>query len=174
MSGSSREFQISGGPWSDVLWIHKLGAHNDKSHFLWDFNVYFDSDSAANAHAAEYDLWQTIGGTEFMIGSQCVFDDNEWDLWDSSINQWVNSGLPCPRFTPNTWHHIAWDVERVGPNQYRYNTLFVDDQVIPIGKTFTTNPIDWEDNVGVQWQLDQDGQGHPIKEWVDNVKLTMW
>jgi hypothetical protein len=174
LSGASREFQVSGAPWSDVLWIRKVGAHNDATHFLWDFYVYFDNDSAANVWSAEYDLWQSIGGQEYMVGSQCNFGDNHWDIWDSSVSKWINSGIPCPRFSGGQWHHIVWDMERLGGNQYRYNPLWVDEQMIPVQRTFYAQPSDWDDNVGVQWQLDQNGNGTPVHEWVDNVKLTMW
>ncbi len=174
MSGSSREFIISGQAWADALWIHKLGPDNHATHFLWDFYVYFDTDSAANAFAAEYDFWQSRGGWKHMIGSQCVFGENHWDVWDSPAYKWVNTGIPCPRFSPNTWHHIAWDVERISDSQYRYNTLWVDDKTIPISRVFNAEAANWNDEMGVQWQLDQDGQGNPIKEWVDHVTLTMW
>lgn len=174
VSGSSREFSISGPAWASALWIHKFGAHNGATHFLWDFYVYFDMASAAGTWSAEYDLWQSVGGQQFMIGSQCVFGTNEWDLWDSSINHWINSGVPCPRFSPNAWHHIQWDVQRISTTQYRYNTLFVDDVAFPLNKVFNTQPIDWSDDLGVQWQLDQNGSGTPLHEWVDKVKLTIW
>lgn len=141
---------------------------------MWDFYVYFDSASAAGTWSAEYDLWQSIGGQQYMIGSQCVFGTNEWDLWDSSTNHWINSGLPCPRFSANTWHHIQWDVERISMTQYRYNTLFVDDVAYPLNKVFNSQPTDWDDGLGVQWQLDQNGSGTALNEWVDKVKLTIW
>lgn len=174
MSGASRQFSVSGGPWSDVLWIRKVGAHNDAKHFLWDFYVYFNDDSAANVWSAEYDLWQVIDGQKFMVGSQCNFGDGHWDIWDSSVSKWINSGIPCERFSGGKWHHIVWDMERLSGNQYRYNTMWVDDKEIPVQRTFYAEPTDWDDNVGVQWQIDQSGNGAAISEWVDNVKLTIW
>jgi hypothetical protein len=174
LSGSSRQFSIGGGPWSDALWIHKLGPDNTAKHFLWDFNVYLDAASAAAVWSAEYDFWQTIGGWKHMVGSQCVFGENHWDIWDSPNYKWINTGIPCPRFSGDTWHHIAWDVERISATQYRYNTLWVDDQAITVGKVFDAEPTDWSDDMGVQWQLDQNGNGDPIKQWVDRVKLTIW
>lgn len=174
LSGSSRQFLIAGPAWSNALWIHKLGAHNQATHFLWDFYVYFDDDSAAHVWSAEYDFWQSIGGQKHMFGSQCVFGENHWDLWDSKAVKWVNAGVPCPRFSGGQWHHIALDVERISSWQYRYNTLWVDDQTIPLGRVFDAEPTDWDDDIGVQWQLDQDGKGTPVNEWIDRVKLTIW
>ncbi len=174
LSGSSRQFSISGPAWASALWIKKFGNQDQATHMFWDFYVYFDSGSAAGTWSAEYDMWQSVSGQEFMVGSQCDFGKNEWDLWDSSVGHWISSGLPCPRFTPNTWHHIQWDVQRVSSTQYRYNTLFVDDQAYALNKTFSTNPTNWSDSMGVQWQLDQNGSGVPLNEWVDKVKLTIW
>ena len=175
MTGSSRQFYISGPAWSSALFYKKLGAHDSASHFLWDFWVYFDSASAAQTWSAEYDLWQSMGGQEFMIGSQCDFGDGEWDLWDSLNNKWIkDSGVPCPRFTPNAWHHIQWYLERVSSTQYKYVTLVVDGQAHTLNRTFTANPTNWGDNLGVQWQLDENSTGTALNEWVDKVTVTIW
>jgi hypothetical protein len=174
MSGSSREFFIGGPPWSNVLWYKKLPPDNSATHFLWDFWVYFDPTSAAEAWTAEYDLWQSIGGREFMIGSQCNFGDGHWDTFDSKNNKWMPTTISCKPFTPNAWHHIQWYVERTSDTQYRYNTLVLDDQAYTLNQTFEVNPIDWVDSMGVQWQLDQNANGTPLHEWIDNVKLSIW
>jgi len=174
LSGSSRQFFIGGPAWGSALWIHKLEDQDSASHFWLDFYIYFDSASAATVWSAEYDLWQSIGGQKFMMGSQCVFGTNEWDVWDSGNNKWVNTGVPCPRFSGDAWHHIQWDIERISPTQYRFNTLFVDDRPFPINLVFGTEPTDWSDDIGIQWQLDQNGDGDPVREWVDKVTLTLW
>ena len=174
LSGSSRQFFIGGPSWASALWIHKFGAQDSTSHFLWDFYVYFDAASAAAVWSAEYDLWQSMGGQEFMMGSQCVFGTNEWDVWDSGNGAWVNTGVPCPRFTGGTWHHIQWDTQRISATQYQFNTVFVDDQPFPVNRVFDANPSDWSDGLGVQWQLDQDGSGAALTEWIDKVKLSIW
>lgn len=174
MSGSSREFFIGGQGWSDVLWYKKLGANNSAAHFLWDFYVYFDPASAAGVWSAEYDLWQSIGGMEFMIGSQCDFGNGYWDTWDSKNNRWVTTSVKCPRFAPSTWHHIQWYVERISSTQYRYNVLVIDNQAYTLNQVFEANPTNWQDGTGVQWQLDQNAAGTPLHEWIDNVKLSIW
>lgn len=174
LSGSSRQFFIAGPAWSDALWIHKFGPQNSAVHFLWDFYVYFDAASAAAVWSAEYDLWQSIGGQKHMMGTQCVFGTNEWDVWDSAHSKWINTGVPCPRFSGGAWHHIQWDTERLSATQYRFNTLFVDDQAIPINRVFDTEPTNWDDDAGVQWQLDQNAAGTPVTEWIDRVRLTIW
>ncbi len=179
MTGSSRQLYVGGPQWTNALFIKTLPANNDLTHFLWDFWVYFDDTSAAKVWSAEYDLWQTVGGKEFMIGSQCDFGDGNWQTFDSNRNKWIPTSIPCRRWKGSTWHHIQWYVERLGHDQYRYNTLVFDGNAIPFSSTpsnatFEPNPINWPDAIGVQWQLDQDISGHDLHEWIDNVKLTAW
>ncbi|MGI9101334.1 MAG: hypothetical protein ACR2IF_02710 [Terriglobales bacterium] len=174
MTGSSREFFVGGSSWGAALWWKTLGENNWATHFLWDFYVRFDSTSAANAWTAEYDLWQSMNGQEFMIGSHCDFGKGHWDVYDSADHHWVNSGIACNRFSPGDWHHIQWYVERVDSHHYRYISLVVDGNAHSIDQTFATNSIGWPDNLGVQWQLDQNSDGVDLHEWVDQVKLTIW
>lgn len=174
MSGSSREFYADGLPWTNTLFIKTMPGTSSATHFLWDFWVYHDTASIANIWSSEFDLWQLLGGKEFMMGSQCDFGDGYWDTWDSANNRWIENGVACPRWAPNTWHHIQWYVERVSPTQYRYDTLVVDGHGYGFNQVWAVNPTTWPDAVGMQWQLDQSANGDPIHEWVDNVKLTTW
>jgi hypothetical protein len=174
ISGSSRELFADGLPWTNVLFIKTMPGTSRASHFLWDFWVYHDPASAANIWSAEFDLWQVLGGKEFMIGSQCDFGDGYWDTWDSANNRWITNGIACPRWAPSTWHHIQWYVERVTATQYRYDTLVVDGQGYGINQTWTVNPTPWPDAIGIQYQLDQSANGASIHEWIDNVQLTVW
>jgi hypothetical protein len=173
MSGSSLEMYVDGLPWTNVLFIDTMLGTSSNSHFLWDFWVYHDSTTSA-VWSSEFDLWQVLGGKEFMIGSQCDFGDGYWSTWDSAGNRWILNGIACPRWAPNTWHHIQWYVERISPTQYRYDTLVVDGHPYGLNQTWTINYTSWPDMVGIQYQLDQDSTGTPIREWVDNVNLTMW
>jgi hypothetical protein len=173
-SGSSREFMVDGPPWGAALWINKLGQNNWASHFLLDFWVRFDETSASQAWTAEYDLWQSINGQEFMIGTHCNFGENHWDIWDSRNWHWVPTDVGCPSFSPNEWHHIQFYFERWGSHEYHYGIIVVDGNAHELDRTFESNDIDWSDGLGVQWQLDQDGSGAPLHEWIDNVKLSIW
>ena len=172
--GSSREFFNGGGPWANVLWIKKLGNQNSYHHFLWDFWVNFNSTAASSLWTAEYDLWQSVSGHEFMIGSQCNFGTGYWDTWNSASNHWVQTWVPCPRFSGNSWHHIQWYMERISSNQYRYDTLVVDGKAYKLNQVFYTNPVNWADAMGVQWQLDLGSNGYDAHEWIDQVKLSIW
>jgi hypothetical protein len=173
-SGSSREFFIGGGAWSNALFYEKVAQDQSwAAHFLWDFWARFDGSSAAHAHSTEYDIWQVINGREFMIGSQCNFETGVWDVWDNQGFAWKSTGAKCRRFSPDTWHHIQWYVERRG-GQYHYGVLVVDGNVYTFDRTFSTRAVGRDNSVGVQFQLDQDGSGAPLHEWVDNVKLSIW
>ena len=174
LSGSSRELYADGGPWTNVLFIKTMTGTSSATHYLWDFWVYHDSTTAANIWSSEFDLWQTLGGKEFMIGTQCAFGDGVWDTWDSAHNRWVENGVPCPRWAGNTWHHVQWYVERINSTQYRYDTLVVDGKAYGFNQVWTVNPINWPDAVGVQWQVDQGANGDPVHQWIDKVKLTSW
>ena len=174
MSGSSLEMYVDGLPWTNVLFIDTMLGTSANSHFLWDFWVYQDPATATNIWSSEFDLFQALGGREFMIGSQCDFGDGYWATWDSAGNRWILNGIACPRWAANTWHHIQWYVERVSPTQYRYDTLVVDGHPYGLNQWWTINYTSWPDLVGIQYQLDQDSTGTPVHEWVDNVNLTMW
>jgi hypothetical protein len=174
IDGASLQFFNGGGPWADVLWIKKFGNQSQATNFLWDFYVYFDSTTAANLWSAEYDFWQSVGGWEFMIGTQCVFGTGEWDTWDQQAGRWVRTSVPCRRMSPGNWHHIQMYLQRLSGNRYRYNTLVVDSQSYSLNQTFNAGWSGWDDDLGVQFQLDLNGNGVDAHEWLDNVKLSIW
>ena len=173
LDGSSMQLYRS-GVWGNALWYKKLGAINSATNFLWDFYVYFDSTTAANLWSAEYDLWQSIGGYEYMIGTQCVFGTGEWDTWDQHAGHWVKTSIPCPRFSPGTWHHIQWYMQRISGNRYKYVTLVVDGKAYSVNQTYYANYSGWDDDFGVQWQLDLNGYGTDAHEWIDKVTVSIW
>ncbi len=108
------------------------------------------------------------------MGSQCDFGDGY--LVSSGIGgqSLILNGIACPAWAPNTWHHIQWYEERISPTQYRYDTLVVGGPPYGLNHTWTMNYISWPDQVGIQYQQDQNSTGAPIHECVDNVNLTMW
>jgi hypothetical protein len=173
LSGSSLEMYADGPSWNNVLFMDTMEGTSSNSHFLWDFQVYHDPAAETHFWSSEFDLWQVLGGKEFMMGSQCDFGDGYWSTWDSQDNSWILNGIPCPHWTPG-WHHIQWYIERISPTQYRYDTLVFDGKAYGLNQTWNFNPTTWNDMIGIQFQLDQDTTGTPLHEWVDNVTLTMW
>jgi hypothetical protein len=173
LDGSSTQFFNGGSAYANVLWYKELGAYNYATKFLWDFWARFDS-SIHDLHSAEYDLYQSINGMELMVGSQCSFGNNRWDLWNQASGSWVPTSIPCPRWSSGSWHHIQWYVQRVSSYQYKYVTLVVDGKAYSINRTFSGSRAGWADKVGVQWQIDLGPNGVDSHEWIDKVKLTIW
>jgi hypothetical protein len=175
MDGSSVEFFNGGSAWANVLWSKSLGPNNWASHFLWDFHVRYDSATIANLWTAEFDFYQAIAGIELMIGSQCNFGLGIWQIWDQAAIRWIDTSIPCRRFSPDTWHRIQWYVERASSNQYRYKALVVDGTPYWLdNRTFYGSRENWADVIGVQWQLDLGASGVDAHQWVDKVNLTIW
>jgi hypothetical protein len=174
LDGSSMELD-NAGVWSNALWWKHLGANNNVSNFLWDFYVQLDSASTSQAQALEFDVYQFIGGYNYMIGSQCDYGNGVWDVWDGSNQKWIGTGIACQKLTPGTWHHIQWYVQRV-PNthNYHYVTLVVDGKSYSVNKTYSARNLGWADNMGVQYQLDVKASGGGYHEWVDKSTLTVW
>lgn len=179
LDGSSRQFYVAGPPWTSALFTKKFGLQNDASHFLWEFNVYVDSKSMSNVWTLEFDLFQSINHREYMIGTHCSFGDGFWYGWNQQTYQWVKTQIPCKisDWAPDTWHRVQMYLERVpGTTNYRYITLVVDN------KSYAWNlpnqpsdyQPDWDDVLGVQWQMDTNQNGGDVHMWIDRSKLTIW
>ncbi|MGI9101670.1 MAG: Ig-like domain-containing protein [Terriglobales bacterium] len=178
IDGSSREFYVGGPAWTAALFWKKLGAHDSATHFIWDFWVYTNSSSLDNVWTFEFDLFQAIGGYEYMIGTHCSIGDGYWYGWNQATNRWVQfSSAPCKKsqWTPGVWHHVVWYMERI-PNShyYKYDGLVFDGAAYTINMSQPANYTGWADNLGVQWQVDTNGNGGDVHWWVDKVKLTYW
>jgi hypothetical protein len=174
LDGASIEFYNSGA-WSNALWWKKVGANDWASNFLWDFYFQVDQASLTGAQALEFDVFQFIGGYNYMIGSQCNYAAGLWDVWDAYDGHWIHTAISCPKFSSGVWHHIQWYVQRA-PNtlKYHYVTLVVDGRAFTVNATYSANYKGWGDNLGAQYQLDVDGTGVGYHEWVDKSTLTIW
>ena len=174
LDGSSTEF-FNSGVWDNALWYQKMGANNGVHNFLWDFYIYVDSNSQNAAQALEFDAFQFVGGYNYMIGSQCDYGHGLWDTWDEASGHWMPTNISCPKFSPNSWHHIQWyETTNTSSHQYTYVTLVVDGQSHPVNVTRNARNLGWGDNLGVQWQLDVNASGEGYHEWVDNATLSIW
>ena len=172
--GSSMEF-LNSGVWANALWWQKVGANDSARNFISDFYIWVDSNSQHGAQALEFDTFQFVGGYNYMIGTQCDYGRGVWDTWDEASGHWMPTSIACPKFSPNTWHHIQWYVTtNTNAHQYTYVTLVVDGQSTPVNVTRNARNLHWSDNVGVQWQLDVNAGGEGYHEWVDSATLTIW
>jgi len=173
LSGSSMEMYAGGPSWSNVLFKDIINGTTPHTHFLWDFWVYHDPAVEAHFWSSELDFYVVLSGQEFMAGTQCDFGDGYWATWDSYGDRWLLNGISCPHWTPG-WHHVQEYDEVLNATQYRYDTLVLDGISYGLNQTWNTNPTGWQDQVGLQYQLDEDPSGTALHEWVDNVTLTEW
>jgi len=172
--GASTEF-FNSGVWANALWWQKLGANNSAHNFLSDFYIDLDGNSQSGAQALEFDTFQFVHGYDYMIGSQCNYAAGVWDTWDEASGHWIHTSISCPRFSPNTWHHIQWYVTtNTTAHTYTYVTLVVDGHSYSVNVTHNARNLGWSDNLGVQWQLDVNGSGQGYHEWIDKSTLTIW
>jgi hypothetical protein len=174
LSGRSMEL-FRDGSWANALWYYRAGANDSATNMLWDFYVQLDSASQSYGQALEYDMFQFVGGYNYMIGTQCNYGSGTWDTWNEAAGHWLHTSVKCARFSSNAWHHIQWYVTMNHSNHtYTYRTLVVDGVAYTINQTQPAKYLAWGDNLGVQWQLDVNAAGGGYHEWVDNAKLTIW
>jgi hypothetical protein len=174
MDGSSMELYRDGA-WGNALWHHKMGPINSVTNFLSDFYFYLDNNSLKGTQALEYEAFQFVGGYNYMMGSQCDYGLGVFDTWSEASGRWLPTNIPCPKFAPNTWHHIQWYITVNHANHsYTYRTLVVDGHVYNLNQTQYAKYLAWGDNLGAQWQLDDNASGIGYHEWIDKAKLTVW
>lgn len=163
------------GVWANALSWQKLGAQSNATNFLWDFYAQVDESSVSAAQALEFDAFQFVGGYNYMLGSQCALAEGRWDVWDEKNAKWNGTSVPCSQFAPNVWHHIQWYVQRIaGTQNYTFVTLVVDGTAYTINQTYSAGYVGWNDDVGVQYQLDVNATGGGYHEWIDESTLTVW
>jgi hypothetical protein len=195
LDGASTQFYVDGPAWSNVLFWNKMGAHDSLTHFKFDFWVHLDSNSSTIGQAMEFDTFQFVNGREYMFGTQCDYGTGAWEVWNPQAGTWQKTGVACAKFTPNAWYHITWNFHRSphlnNKNQYYDNFRVVQydsNNNVVANNSYSVNlaygsgplPSGWNDNMGVQFQMDLNGQAgvnsNPttISEYVDKVTLTAW
>ena len=174
MDGGSMELYRD-GVWSNALWHHKMGAYNNATNLLFDFYLQVDDASLTATQALEFEAFQFVGGYNYMLGSQCDYGQGWFDTWNETSGHWVPTNIPCPKFSPNTWHHIQEYLTTNHSNHsYTYKTIVIDGKVYNLNQTQYANYLAWGDNLGAQWQLDVNASGNGYHEWIDKAKLTIW
>jgi hypothetical protein len=174
LSGASTQFYNS-GVWANALWWTKLGPYNSARNFLMDYYLYVDDASQKSAQALEMEAFQFVDGYNYMMGMQCSVGSKVWDTWDEISGKWMHTNVYCGGFSPKSWHHIQWYITTdTNAHNYTYKTLVVDGQPYTLNITRRARHNGWNNNVGVQWQLDVNATGAGYNEWVDKAKLTIW
>ncbi len=170
------------------------------TNFLWDFWMYVPTTTPTSAvQAIEADLFQAVqmsdGVHEFMFGSQCDYATNQWQFWlpQSGKLTWANVNLSPCQFTPGSWHHLTYFLQRVtatgyqvipatfgptsDPNTYlRFGTLTVDGTTMFVGglANSTVPSPAWAPVVGIQHQLDSAESNVKLEEYVNKESVTSW
>ncbi|MBV8206128.1 MAG: hypothetical protein JO041_04990 [Acidobacteria bacterium] len=191
LDGASTEFYVDGPAWANTLFYLKLGPHDSLSHFQFDFWVQVDKNSTSIGQALEFDAFQFVNGQYVMFGTQCDYGNGRWDVWNAGAGTWQPTSVSCPQFTPNAWYHITWNFHRSGNSmvydnftvaQYNSSGYMASRSSHNLNLTYASAPLPagWTDNLGVQFQIDLNGQAgvnaNPAStaEYVDKVTLTGW
>jgi hypothetical protein len=131
-----------------------------------------------------------------MFGTQCDYaagyQNGVWDVWNAGSGHWYKTSFPCPGFVPGDWYHITWHFNRTSDLYEHYNSVTVQhydstgltqlsSSTGNIGLAFSSNalPSGWNDNMGVNFQLDINGVPGSTgtasyTTLVDKVTLTVW
>jgi hypothetical protein len=193
LDGASRDFYISGSPYTNGLWWYKVGTNDAASHFQMDFWLNVKSDTQS-AQALEFDVFQFnkqitqfSTGTEFMFGTQCNYAAGLWDVWDSSNHKWVHTNTNCSRFKANTWYHITLSFHRTPKDNYEHYDSLMIAQLNNNGRIASSHlynwnlafassalPAGWGEDLGLQFQMDIASAGASMTEYVDGVTLRVW
>jgi hypothetical protein len=167
------EIGVGGPAYTNALFYLKVGA-TTANYFISEFDAYIPNQTV---QAYEYDAFVFSAPYEFMFGSQCVTGGN-WQIWDQLNPAWHDTPLPCRLKTG--WHHIEWFVHRVpgdtSCNGYpceHYDTLGIDYVYTTFNLTQPAGPIPpgWNNDSGIQFQLDINAAGGGITEYLRRVNL---
>jgi hypothetical protein len=178
LNGASTGFFGEGPAYAtDLFWLH-VTPNDVPTHFIFDFNVYFDQSSYTAAQATEFDFFQVAGHLKYMFGSECNYWTQVWDIWNEATQQWIHSNAVCNKFQPNTWHHVVWSLERVGA-QTHYLSITVDGNTQVINSSLAYQPAPstgWaEGAMGIQVQQDMSClPGNGFEEWLNEANVYLW
>ena len=180
LAGSEGEtglFQLYSSPaWATVVWGHSAGTQTSVRNLIWDFYV---DVTGTNYNASELDLYDSLnGGQRFMMGSQCDRGHNTWDTWNEATQHWFqNASVPCNSvLPPNQWNHVTfYNTLDSSNNTYTYHVLRINGVDYVLNQSFGTAPVGWPDGlIGMQVQLDANGSGSGVNEYLENVQIYGW
>ncbi len=174
LSGSSTQLSNIGSG-SDSLWYWHLGANDAVSHIELDFQLMVDSASVTGTQAMENGPQQYVGGYKYSMTMQCEYTTQLWRVWDQAANAWKATDVACPHWSPKVWHRVQMYITT---NQTKhtetYHTLIVDGVPHSLEQTYGVTNVGFGDNLGFQFQLDNNSAGAAVYEWLDHVTFTVW
>jgi hypothetical protein len=162
------------------LWTYKVGAFDSTTRLQMDLWFYPDANMIKYASQLEFDqavfdstlvTGDTPYGTEFMFGSQCDLQKQQWEIFNEAAKTWVavTPKISCTTKTIATgWHHLQETVHRVvgdpgncsyGGNNYPceyYDSITIDGvTTIPTNTNLPAGPLPkgWSSTVLIQVQM---------------------
>ena len=187
----SAEFFVSGPQYANALFWYKVGANDAITNYNYDFWVTVDSQASSYAQALEFDTYHFTGGREYMFGTQCDYSNGynhgRWDVWNQATVKWQSTSIPCPGFIAGQWYHITWSLHRRSDTGMSYDSVKVEHYSSDLTKRYSSKsysvhkvypsgplPAGWSHNLGIQMQVDLNGNGGQVPMWADKINLTVW
>jgi len=172
--GTTSVISMTGPPNSNSLWSYKLAGSdaNAATVFTSDQVIQLDA-NGGTAQALEYDIFQFVGGRNYMFGSQCnQLGSGFWQIWDQLNLAWIDTPLACD-ISVLTDHRIKWAVHRVpGSTLMYYDTLTIDGTPHAINMSEPSSPTAFADAIGVHFQLDEGPSGTSLSETIKSASFT--
>lgn len=181
---------VTGGNFANGLFWYKVGPQNSYQNFLWDFWFQLSSNTAGDAQAIEFDLFQAVSGKKYMFGTQCNYARGTWQAWNDVTTTWVDAipntatdqnptGTPisCGAFSTGTWHHAQFFVQRTFGGRLQYGNVTIDGVTTQWNITAPASNTSWADILGIQHQLDTNNHftgTTTLQEWADIDNMTAW
>ena len=149
-----------------------LGGGTPLNHFTYD--LYFYMQDPDLSEALEFDVNQSYNGTRYTWGTECSYKNTKkWDVWNPQTLQWVTTPVACPVVSPNQWHHLTWQFERVN-GQVHYISITLDGVTGTVDMYFNPQtPWTVGEDIDIAFQMDGDYRQDPYSVWLDNVELMV-
>jgi hypothetical protein len=172
LSGRAMEIEAQGN-YFDSMWYWHFGPYDTVRNFLVSFDIYVSDDSGAQAF--EYGPQLYLGGYKYSMSAQCGYSTNLWRFWNQGKGKWTASNIPCTHWGLDQWHRLQiYTTANSAKHQYTFVAMDVDGIHIPVNLTFSATNLHWMDNLGLQFQIDENSSGSPVSEWVDNLTFWVW
>jgi hypothetical protein len=172
--GSSAKMWIGGTTsYANALHWKKFGDQSAYKNFIWEFWIYGNSD-LNNAQNIEFDLFQAVSGRKYMFGTQCNYWKKIWQGWDETLNKWIDTSVPCPKFPTGQWNRIKWYLQRTSDNRTHYISVTVNNTTYKLDRYWPSKSTSWGNTFGVQFQQDLNGSAADHTMWIDRVRVWMW
>lgn len=174
LDGASRKFHYTGGAaFSDGIWTTPLAVNDvtQASNFTLDFWTFITQPTLSQA--LEVHTMEQVGGNFYPFKIQCDFQGlGFWTVYDPENDSWVNTGVGCVVFGPNSWDHFILHFQRSG-TQLVYQDIVINGTTYSFGN-IATNAIAQDNPGSLQQEVELIGNsnGSAYALWVDEMNLS--